>query len=163
MSISQIILGNPRLRQPSLCRLQCPHSSPQKQLPSVWSRKCRQMHLVLQDCDVRPHPSLKDCTTAACCAASLCCLLLEVFRVLSNIPEGPTSPVFFAPWPQTWTKMAFFFFPLNLFWSAPEAYRDSPARGPIGAIATGLHHSHSSTGSEQCLKPTPQLTTTLDA
>ena len=34
----------------------------------------------------------------------------------------------------------------------------SQARGLIGAIAVGLHHSHSNEGSEPCLQPTPQLT-----
>ena len=42
------------------------------------------------------------------------------------------------------------------------AYGGSQARGPIGAIAAGLHHSHSNTGSEPHLQPTPQLTAMLD-
>ena len=54
---------------------------------------------------------------------------------------------------------SFFFFFL-LFRAAPEAYRSSQARGLIGATAAG--HSHSHTGSEPCLQPTPQLTATLD-
>ena len=40
----------------------------------------------------------------------------------------------------------------------PEAYGGAQARGLIGAVATGLHHSHSNTGSELSLQPTPQLT-----
>ena len=43
--------------------------------------------------------------------------------------------------------------------AAPEAYGDSQARGLIGAVATGLHQSHSNAGSEQ---PTPQPTATPD-
>jgi len=41
---------------------------------------------------------------------------------------------------------------------------DSQARGLIGAVAAGLHHSHShsNVGSEPCLQPTPQLTPMLD-
>ena len=35
--------------------------------------------------------------------------------------------------------------------AAPVAYGDSQARGLIGAVATGLHHSHSNAGSELCL------------
>ena len=31
------------------------------------------------------------------------------------------------------------------------AYGGSQARGPIGAIVAGLHHSHSDAGSELCL------------
>ena len=37
------------------------------------------------------------------------------------------------------------------------AYGGSQARGPIGAVDTGLHQSHSNTGSEPGLQPTPQL------
>ena len=32
-------------------------------------------------------------------------------------------------------------------WAAPAAYGDSQARGLIGAVAAGLHHSHSNAGS----------------
>ena len=34
--------------------------------------------------------------------------------------------------------------------------------GLTGAVAAGLHHSHSNVGSEPRLRPTPQLTATLD-
>ena len=40
--------------------------------------------------------------------------------------------------------------------AAPETYGGSQARGPIGAVAAGLHQSHSNAGP----KPTPQLTAT---
>ena len=43
-------------------------------------------------------------------------------------------------------------------WAAPAAYGGSQARGPIGAVATGLRQSHSNAGSEPRLQPTPQLT-----
>ena len=36
------------------------------------------------------------------------------------------------------------------------------ARGLMGAVATGLHHSHSNAVSEPRLQPAPQVTTTLD-
>ena len=42
------------------------------------------------------------------------------------------------------------------------AHGGSQARGPIGAIAAGLRHSHSSARSEPHLPPTPQPTTMLD-
>ena len=51
----------------------------------------------------------------------------------------------------------FFFGLFAISWAAPAAYGDSQARGPIGAVATGLHQSHSNVRSEPRLQPTPQL------
>ena len=62
-------------------------------------------------------------------------------------------------------ELYFFFFFFGLFaisWAAPAAYGGSPARGRIGAVATGLRKSHSNEGSEPNLRPTPQLTATPD-
>ena len=71
----------------------------------------------------------------------------------------------------------FFFFFLSFFglffvvvvvvvvaisWAAPAAYGGSQARGRIRAVAAGLCHSHSNARSKTCLRPTPQLTATLD-
>ena len=47
------------------------------------------------------------------------------------------------------------------FRAALGAYGGCQARGPIGAAAS-LHHSHRNTGSELCLRPTPQLMAMLD-
>ena len=47
-------------------------------------------------------------------------------------------------------------------WAAPAAYGGSQARGRMGATAAGLRHSHSNASFEPCLRPTPQLTATLD-
>ena len=58
-----------------------------------------------------------------------------------------------------------FFFLFGLFpisWAASAAHGGSHAGGQIGAIATDLHQSHSSAGSELRLQPTPQLTATTD-
>jgi len=58
-----------------------------------------------------------------------------------------------------------FFSPFCLFaisWAAPLVYGGSQARGQIGAVAAGLRQSHSNLGSEPCLRPTPQLSTTPD-
>ena len=49
-----------------------------------------------------------------------------------------------------------------VFRAAPAAYGGSQARGPIGAVATSLHHSHNSARSEQGLRSAPQLTALLD-
>ena len=39
--------------------------------------------------------------------------------------------------------------------AALVAYGGSQARGLIGAVAAGLHHSHSNTGSKPRMQPTP--------
>ena len=49
---------------------------------------------------------------------------------------------------------------IYLFRATPSAYGGSQARGRIGAIAAALHHSHTNTRSEPCLRPTPQLMAT---
>ena len=46
---------------------------------------------------------------------------------------------------------------------APAAYGSSEARGQNGAAAAGLGLHHSHPGSKLCLRPTPQLTATLDS
>ena len=48
------------------------------------------------------------------------------------------------------------------FRGAPVAYGGFQSMGLIRAAAASLHHSHSNMGSESCLQPTPQLTTTPD-
>ena len=47
-------------------------------------------------------------------------------------------------------------------WAAPSAYGGSQIGGRIGATAAGLRQSHSNSGSEPRLQPTPQLTATPD-
>ena len=61
------------------------------------------------------------------------------------------------------THSFFFFFLFFFFFRATlAAYGGSQARGPIGAIAAGLHHSHSHIRSEPRLPPTLQLMATPD-
>ena len=48
------------------------------------------------------------------------------------------------------------------FRAAPAAYGGLQAKDLITATASGLYHSHSHAGSELRLRPTPQLTETLD-
>ena len=55
-----------------------------------------------------------------------------------------------------------FFLFLLLFRAAPAAYGGSQARVQIRTAAAVLRHSHSNSGSELHLQPTPQLTATLD-
>ena len=61
-------------------------------------------------------------------------------------------------------EVSFFglFVSLLFLWAASAAHGGSQARGQIGAVAAGLHHSHSNTGSEARLQPTPQLMATSD-
>ena len=47
-------------------------------------------------------------------------------------------------------------------WATPTAYAGSQARGLIRAVASGLRQSHSNTGSQPHLQPTPQLTAMPD-
>ena len=56
-------------------------------------------------------------------------------------------------------RESFFF---SSFTAAPSAYPSSQARGLTGAVAAGLCHSQSNSGSEPSLRPTPQLMATQD-
>ena len=56
----------------------------------------------------------------------------------------------------------FFFFFFWLLRATLATHESSQARGWIGAVAAGLHCSHSNAGSEPCLWPTPQLRAILD-
>ena len=47
------------------------------------------------------------------------------------------------------------------FRATSAAYGGSQARGPIGAVAAGLHYSYSNVRSKPHLWPTPQLMATL--
>ena len=54
----------------------------------------------------------------------------------------------------------FFFFFFVFSRAVPATYGGSQARAPIGAVAAGLHQSHSNAGSKPGLQPTPQLMAT---
>ena len=56
--------------------------------------------------------------------------------------------------------LSFFFFVFSR--ATPIAYRGFQARSLMGAVASGLHHSHSNARSELHLRPTPQLMAMLD-
>ena len=56
----------------------------------------------------------------------------------------------------------FFLVFLFVFRAAPKAYGGSQARGQIRATAAGLCHSHSKSGSEPHLRPSPVLTAVPD-
>ena len=48
-------------------------------------------------------------------------------------------------------SFSFFPFVFLSFRAAPAAYGGSQARGQIGDVAAGLHHSHGNSGSKLCL------------
>ena len=54
----------------------------------------------------------------------------------------------------------FYFCIFSFSRATPMTYGGSQARGLIRAVAAGLRQSHSNTGSELRLPPTPQLTAT---
>ena len=74
------------------------------------------------------------------------------------IRDGPVSVCKDLP-SRSFFFLSFFFL---LFGAALAACGGSQARGLIGAIAAGLHHSHSNMGSEPNLRPTLWLKTTPD-
>ena len=59
-------------------------------------------------------------------------------------------------------KRPVIFFSFSFSRAVLAAYGGSQARGRIGAVASGLHHSRSNVGSELHLRPMPQLTATPD-
>ena len=69
------------------------------------------------------------------------------------------APLSWTSQPSKLWEIHFYFFFLCLFAisrAIPATYGGTQATGLIGAVAAGLHHSHSSTGSKPCLQPTPQ-------
>ena len=67
-----------------------------------------------------------------------------------NSAEAPAN----IPWPVGNLFIFFFFFFFSLVFLGPHL-QHMEARGRIGAVAAGLRHSHSNTGSEPHLQPTP--------
>ena len=82
-----------------------------------------------------------DCTSRI---PSLCRLALEL-----TCPPGTAHIVHKVHNTFRDPQKCHFFFPFFfcLFRTAPEAYGGSQAKGRIGAVAAGLHHSHSNAGS----------------
>ena len=68
--------------------------------------------------------------------------------------QDPTPKKFYIPI----LVMKIFFFPR----ATPEAYGGSQARGLIRAVVASLSQGHSNVGIEPDLRPTPQLTATVD-
>ena len=62
----------------------------------------------------------------------------------------------------SWEVFFFFLIFFAIYWATPTAYGGSQAKGRIRAIAAGLRQSHSNMGSEQRLRPTPQLKSVPD-
>ena len=77
--------------------------------------------------------------------------------------DGVTDSLFCRLKVHFWVHMGFFLGGRGLFKAIPMAYESSQATGGSGAAAANLYHSHSCTGSEPHLQPTPQLVTTPDS
>ena len=61
------------------------------------------------------------------------------------------------------TDIKYIFFCLFAFsTAAPTTYGGFQAKGPVGAVATSIHQSHSNAESKPHLQPTPQLMATPD-
>ena len=73
----------------------------------------------------------------------------------------PSRFIHFHKWQDLGRSLLLMHNKTSFFWvfsrPTPAAYGGSQARGPIGAVASGLHHSHSNLGSEPHLRPIPQL------
>ena len=96
---------------------------------------------------------LKDVEYIIITLISLC-----INSIISIISKFVSIDCFFLTIDHIFLPFLFFFF--CLFSATPAACGSSQARGPVGATAASLHHSHSNTGSEPCLRPTPQLMAT---
>jgi len=90
--------------------------------------------------------------------------LSTLLRDLQPLPFFLPSFLFF--FLLSFLFFSFFLFSLSLslclFRASTTACANSQARGQIGATAARLRHSHSNTGSEPYLRPTPQLSAMLD-
>ena len=83
---------------------------------------------------------------------------LRVMRFVGVDAAGAQSMSKAVFQPSSVELLLFFYF---LLFRA-ETYGCSQARGLIGAVVTGLRHTHSNSGHELCLGPTPQVTATPD-
>ena len=77
-----------------------------------------------------------------------------------SLPSGLLGHLFPVP-SDTVFGQSIFIFSFFCFLGPHPRHMEAP-RGRIGAAAPCLRHSHSHTGSKLCLRPTLQLTATLD-
>ena len=68
-----------------------------------------------------------------------------------NKEYKPTATAIFSSGIITFIYLFIFLVFFAISWATPTACRGSQARGPIGAVATGLCQSHSNAGSKPCL------------
>ena len=69
----------------------------------------------------------------------------------ARTPRGPASSSYRLA---TNERAFYLFIYLFIYFYCPEAHGGSQARGRFGAVATGLHQSHSNAGSKPRLQPT---------
>ena len=108
----------------------------------------RGLHLQQPPCDMAKQPGLRLWTNS-------------VVGFKSSLPFF--SWVTSSQWLRLSGPVSFFFFCLfAISRAAPVACAVSQARGLMGAVAVGVHHSHSIVGSKLHLWPSPQITATPD-
>ena len=97
-------------------------------------------------------------------------VVVDTFGIPSNLPTAGNAVVNAKSqkWRvANWLPRILLYFIVTIFFfvfsgAPPAAYVRSQARGRMGAVAAGLHHSYSRVGSDQCLRSTPQLSATRD-
>ena len=110
---------------------------------------------------LRPMPQLWQCQILdlLCQSGNSCILFIHSSVDTLKRPFGLFA-TFWILWIMLLRTFFFFFFFALLFRASSTAYGNSQARGWIRTVATGVYHSHSNSGSEPSLQPTPQLTET---
>ena len=81
---------------------------------------------------------------------------------MKNILRDKEGHYLVIKWSIQEEDITIFFGLFAISWAAVTAYGGSQASGRIGAVAASLRQSHSNSGSEPCLQPTPQLTAMPD-
>ena len=97
-------------------------------------------------------------------ACPCCPIPSKLFQKFPSLSSAALFACYQHSLPLSCVHYYYFFVFFCLSRATPTAYGGSQARGRIGAVASGLRHSHShsNTRSEPSLQPTPQLTAMPD-
>ena len=90
-----------------------------------------------------------------CFCIGVCCVFFLLKKSIQQKKDHGLHPIVLVGGFDVKSNFFFFFFffflPFVFFRAAPMACGGSQARCPIGAVAAGLHHSHSYSGSQSHL------------